>query len=65
MGKGQINKALQLNPKGELVLRGKKHLDGLAQAGSKPPASPKAEPNKDEKPSGGGLFGKMFGGKKK
>jgi curved DNA-binding protein CbpA len=66
MAKVHINKALQLNPKDELALRGKKHLDGLAQAGSKPPAPPKSEPSKpSDKPSGGGLFGKMFGGKKK
>lgn len=67
MAKVHINKALQLNPKDELALRGKKHLDGLAQksSGAKPSAAPKPEPKKEEKPSGGGLFGKMFGGKKK
>lgn len=64
MAKVHINKALQLNPKDELALRGKKHLDSLTQTSSKPPAPPKPEPTK-EKPSGGGLFGKMFGGKKK
>ncbi|MGB5960372.1 MAG: DnaJ domain-containing protein [Coleofasciculaceae cyanobacterium] len=66
MAKVHINKALQLNPKDELALRGKKHLDSLTQTSSKPPATPKSEPSKPpEKPSGGGLFGKMFGGKKK
>ena len=67
MAKVHINKALQLNPKDELALRGKKHLDGLAQKsnpGAKP-APPKSEPNKpSDKQGGGGLFG-LFGGKKK
>jgi curved DNA-binding protein CbpA len=31
MAKVHINKALQLNPKDELALKGKQHLDGLAQ----------------------------------
>ncbi len=68
MAKVHINKALQLNPKDELALRGKKHIDGLAQKnnpGGKPPASPKPDQSKPSDKPGGGLFGKMFGPKKK
>lgn len=68
MAKVHINKALQLNPKDELALRGKKHLDGLAQKsnpGGKPPATAKPEQNKPSDKPGGGLFGGLFGGKKK
>lgn len=68
MAKVHINKALQLNPKDELALRGKKHLDSLAQKsnpGGKPPAPPQSGTGKPpEKQGGGGLFG-LFGGKKK
>jgi curved DNA-binding protein CbpA len=69
MAKVHINKALQLNPKDELALRGKKHLDGLApksNPGGKPSAQAKTESSKPpEKPSGGGWIGGLFGGKKK
>lgn len=69
MAKVHINKALQLNPKDELALKGKKHLEGLAQkgnSGSKPSVPPKPTPGKPSDKSGGsGLFGKMFGPKKK
>ena len=68
MAKVHINKALQLNPKDELALRGKKHLDGLAQKsnpGGKPPAQAKPEQTKPSEKPGGGLFGGLFGGKKK
>lgn len=67
MAKVHINKALQLNPKDELALRGKKHLDNLAQKnnGGKPPAQAKPEQTKPPEKQGGGLFGGLFGGKKK
>jgi curved DNA-binding protein CbpA len=70
MAKVHINKALQLNPKDELALKGKQHLDALAQknqGGKQPPkATPGSEQRKQpDQPSGGGLFGKMFGPKKK
>jgi curved DNA-binding protein CbpA len=68
MAKVHINKALQLNPKDELALRGKKHLDGLGQKnnpGGKPPAPPTPDQGKPSDKPGGGLFGKMFGNKKK
>lgn len=70
MAKVHINKALQLNPKDPMALKGKKFLDQLAQKSSgQSPAASKATPSK---PSGGtdnsggsGLFGGLFGGKKK
>lgn len=68
MAKVHINKALQLNPKDELALKGKKHLDNLAQKnnGGKQPAPAKTEPAKPaEKQPGGGFLGGLFGGKKK
>jgi curved DNA-binding protein CbpA len=71
MAKVHINKALQLNPKDELALKGKKHLETLAQKASggtqKPaPGSDQGkQPDKSGKPGGNGLFGGFFGGKKK
>lgn len=69
MAKVYINKALQLNPQDELALKGKRHLDGLAQksnSGAKPSVPPKPAQSKPSDKSGGtGLFGKMFGPKKK
>lgn len=58
MAKVHINKALQLNPQEENALKGKQYIDKLTQktgSGSK---------SKDQS-SGGGLFGGLFGGKKK
>lgn len=59
-----INRALQLNPKQPEALEAKKQLEKAT-----PQATSKAKPsqpttNKSEK-SGGGLFGGLFGGKKK
>lgn len=70
MAKVHINKALQINPQDELALKGKQHLDALAQKnqGGKQPqkAAPTPEQRKQpDKSNGGGLFGKMFGPKKK
>src|ERR687885_2294566 len=68
MAKVHINKALQLNPKDELALKGKKHLETLAQKASggtqKPaPGSDQGkQPDKSGKPGGNGLFGGFFGG---
>lgn len=71
MAKVHINKALQLNPNDELALKGKKHLEALAQKANggaqkaAPPPSPGKQPDKSGKSGGGGLFGGLFGGKKK
>jgi curved DNA-binding protein CbpA len=67
MAKVHINKALQLNPKDELALKGQRYLEGLVQkSGGKPKVSPQPEPrNQPDKSGGGGLFGGLFGGKKK
>ena len=69
MAKVHINKALQLNPQDELALKGKRHLDTLAQkAGgttSKASSAPTQGKQPDNKSGGGGLFGGLFGGKKK
>jgi hypothetical protein len=68
MAKVHINKALQLNPKDELALKGKRHLEGLAQKNntveSKQLLPSQSQANRLIK-SNGGLFGKMFGPKKK
>ena len=77
MAKVHINKALQLNPKDPIGLQGKQMLDKLAQkadAGktttSQQSTGGKSTPQRQAggKPSdksGGGLFGGLFGGKKK
>ena len=69
MAKVHINKALQLNPQDELALKGKRHLDTLAQkaggATPKAPSAPAQGKQPDNKSGGGGLFGGLFGGKKK
>ncbi|NET59369.1 MAG: tetratricopeptide repeat protein [Symploca sp. SIO2E6] len=68
MAKVHFNKALQLNPKDERALKGKKFLEQMAakSGGAQPTTSSgssgKSSGNQDK--SGGGLFG-MFGGKKK
>ncbi len=69
MAKVHINKALQLNPQEPEALRGKEVLDKMAQkaAGKTAPESGgKTSPGKpNDKSGGGGLFGGLFGGKKK
>lgn len=72
MAKVHITKALQSNPNDPIALKGQK---ALAQLGQKvtatPPASANPSHSKAEskggkpKPSGGGMFGGLFGGKKK
>lgn len=72
MAKVHINKALQLNPKDPKALQAKQTLDAIAQkaAGSKTKtpqqsAQDKSTGGKPSDKSGGGLFGGLFGGKKK
>jgi hypothetical protein len=74
MAKVHINKALQLNPQEPEALRGKEVLDKMAQKAAGGGASKtapessggKTSPGKpNDKSGGGGLFGGLFGGKKK
>jgi len=68
MAKVHFNKALQLNPKDEKALKGKKYLEHLAakSGGAKSATSSgtSGKPSGNQGKSGGGLFG-MFGNKKK
>ncbi len=81
MAKVHINKALQLNPQEDIALKCKQHLEKLAQktgggtasspppkpaqAQSKPPQGKPPQGKPSDKSGGGGLFGGLFGGKKK
>ena len=68
MAKVHFNKALQLNPKDERALKGKKFLEQMAaQSGGAQTTTSSGSTSKssgNQGKSGGGLFG-MFGGKKK
>jgi len=67
MARVHVNKALQLNPKDERALKCKKFIENMAQkSGSKSRVAPKSDGTKPpDKSGGGGLFGGIFGGKKK
>ncbi|HEY9876618.1 MAG TPA: J domain-containing protein [Candidatus Obscuribacterales bacterium] len=72
MAKIHINKALELNPEEPKALEGKKVLDRIAQkaagsntSGSKTTTPQQSNQGKSSEQSGGGLFGGLFGGKKK
>ena len=68
MAKVHINKALQLNPQDPIALKGKQFLDQMARksGGHPTPAAAKNTQGKQADDSGsGGLFGGLFGGKKK
>jgi curved DNA-binding protein CbpA len=66
MAKVHINKALQLNPKDELALKIKPLLDKLAQTSASQSNSTKTTQSPQSAESkNGGLFGGLFGGKKK
>ena len=67
MAKVHINKALQLNPQEPIALKGKQFLDQMAKKnGGHPTPAAKNTQGKQANDSGnGGLFGGLFGGKKK
>ncbi|MBD0363534.1 MAG: tetratricopeptide repeat protein, partial [Coleofasciculus sp. C3-bin4] len=67
MARVHINQALQLNPKDEKALKAKEYLERLAQknTGGKPTVPPKQDKGKSPDNPSGGLFGGLFGGKKK
>lgn len=67
MAKVHINKALQLNPNDERAKKGKLYIEKLTQntnSGSRP-SPPPNQGKQPDKSGGGGLFGGLFGGKKK
>ncbi|NEO20673.1 MAG: DnaJ domain-containing protein [Moorea sp. SIO4A5] len=68
MAKVHINKALQLNPQNERALKAKQLINEftLKSGGNQSKVSPEAAKGKpSNKSNGGGLFGGLFGGKKK
>jgi curved DNA-binding protein CbpA len=67
MAKVHINKALQLDPQDPIALEGKQQLERLTGAAHVQTApADKTAAKKPSEPSGsGGLFGGLFGGKKK
>jgi curved DNA-binding protein CbpA len=67
MAKVHFNKALQLDPQDPVALKGKQVLDPLTQtASTQPTNSKKATGSRQStQPKSGGMFGGMFGGKKK
>ncbi|HEY9598042.1 MAG TPA: molecular chaperone DnaJ, partial [Cyanophyceae cyanobacterium] len=72
MAKVHITKALQLNPKDENALKCKKYIDQKTAGGKSTTSSPSqssqnksSQSKSSDKSEGGGLFGGLFGGKKK
>lgn len=77
MAKVHITKALQLNPKDENALKCKKYIDQKTAGGKQTTSSPSqssqnkssqsksSQSKSSDKSEGGGLFGGLFGGKKK
>ncbi|MEC4818381.1 MAG: J domain-containing protein [Scytonema sp. PMC 1069.18] len=68
MAKVHFDRALQLDPKDETALEGKRKIEkvtGRKSNGTKPSASLSNGSKQPGKPGGGGLFGGLFGGKKK
>lgn len=70
MAKVHIKKALELNPKEEIAMQGKELIDRVSggktaaqpTGGKQPQGKPPAGGKQPDKPSGGGLFGGIFGG---
>lgn len=67
MAKVHINKALQLNPQDPIALKGKQFLDQMAKKndGHSTPAAKNTQGKQADNSRSGGLFGGLFGGKKK
>ena len=66
--KVHFDRALQLDPKNQVALEGKRRVEqitGHKPSGAKHTASPNTGSQQPEKSGGGGLFGGLFGGKKK
>ncbi len=68
MAKVHFHRALQLDPQDEIALEGQRAIEkilGQKSASSKSAAKSGTGTNKADKSNGGGLFGGLFGGKKK
>lgn len=66
--KVHFDRALQLDPKNQIALEGKRRIEqmtGHKPSGTKHTASPNTGGQQPDKSGGGGLFGGLFGGKKK
>ncbi|ARV60471.1 molecular chaperone DnaJ [Nostocales cyanobacterium HT-58-2] len=66
--KVHFDRALQLDPKNQIALEGKRRIEqmtGHKPSGAKHTASPNTGGQLPDKSGGGGLFGGLFGGKKK
>lgn len=68
MAKIHFDRALALNPKDETATKGKRAVEqvlGQQKPGSQTTTPPQSAGNKQPEKKGGGLFGGLFGGKKK
>ncbi len=68
MAKVHFERALALNPQDETALKGKKAIEAMGAKSSSTSTTPTPTPSATTKPvdkSSGGLFGGLFGGKKK
>ncbi|MBF2007258.1 DnaJ domain-containing protein [Chlorogloeopsis fritschii PCC 9212] len=68
MAKVHLDRALQLDPSDETALEGKRKIEkilGQKPGSAKPVATPSTGVKRSDKSEGGGLFGGLFGGKKK
>ncbi|MFQ4141101.1 J domain-containing protein [Chlorogloeopsis sp. ULAP02] len=68
MAKVHLERALQLDPEDETALEGKRKIErilGQKSGSAKPVATPSTQVKRSDKSEGGGLFGGLFGGKKK
>ena len=65
MAKVHINKAYQSNPKDLIAIKSKQELDRLTAVVDPKKTQGRSAKNKLTEPPGGGIFGGLFGGKKK
>ena len=68
MAKVHFDRTLQLDPNDQTALAGKRKIEqmtGQNKSGAKPTVKPNTEAKQPDQSGGGGLFGGLFGGKKK
>lgn len=65
MARVHINKALQIDPQDPLAKKLKQQLDQPSQTSAAKPSTPTTTAKQSSQPKNGGLFGGIFGGKKK